>query len=376
MNELLARACDVFVAPSVERRAAPAAVRAPRPVTSIAVLGPSADAAALAMVMARRLRREAGTRVAIVASWEASVARRHAPAAAAAAPEEHAADADRAGPAGGVALPAANALARRLVARAIPARATGRLVRLSLPADPSLCIATLARARAASEDAAIVTLLRGPLADWMLAVLAEHDRVLVHLPAQAPRELDAARHVRPRRGGDPGDAGALDARAAQPCADRPRTSPGAAGANARRGGRAMTAQAGERGQAAVLLLGVMLAVCTATLAWAALGSGRVAEGGAQKAADLAALAGARTMHANYPRVFAPAVIAGRAEPVLHVTRRLRGAGEVAAERTARANGAAAVKVRFPDATASSSRCRSDVEVSGEVDVELGGGAAR
>lgn len=190
MNERLARACDVFVAPSVERRAAPAAVRAPRPVTSIAVLGPSADAAALATVMARRLRREAGTRVAIVASWEASVSRRHAPAAAAAAPEEHAADADRAGPAGGVALPAANALARRLVARAIPARATGRLVRLSLPVDPSLCIATLARTRAASEDAAIVTLLRGPLADWMLAVLAEHDRVLVHLPAQAARELE------------------------------------------------------------------------------------------------------------------------------------------------------------------------------------------
>ena len=80
----------------------------------------------------------------------------------------------------------------------------------------------------------------------------------------------------------------------------------------------------------------------------ARGVGRHGDG--QRAADLAALAGARTMHAAYERLFEPAFIGDVPNP-----RHLEKAvylemGREAAERTAQLNGAPDATVSFPDAS--------------------------
>ena len=105
----------------------------------------------------------------------------------------------------------------------------------------------------------------------------------------------------------------------------------------------------ESGQAAVLLVGVLLAVAVGAVVLGRVAQVATAQGHAQRAADLAALAGARAMLDAYPRLFEPAEIGGRPNP-----RRLTKAGylelgRVAALGIARRNGARAVRVRFPDA---------------------------
>src|SRR4051794_26277883 len=60
---------------------------------------------------------------------------------------------------------------------------------------------------------------------------------------------------------------------------------------------------GERGQAAVLLVGVLLAVVVGGLLLGIYAQAVGARGDQQRAADLAALAGARAMRSAYPRVF-------------------------------------------------------------------------
>jgi soluble lytic murein transglycosylase-like protein len=106
---------------------------------------------------------------------------------------------------------------------------------------------------------------------------------------------------------------------------------------------------GSRGQASVLLVGGLAAVLVGVLVLGAVARGVAREAAAQRAADLAALAGARAMHAAYPRLFEPATAgAGRPNP-LHLDRdRYLGLARAAAERVARANGADAAAVRFPD----------------------------
>jgi hypothetical protein len=80
----------------------------------------------------------------------------------------------------------------------------------------------------------------------------------------------------------------------------------------------------------------------------AVARGVAREAGAQRAADLAALAGARAMYEANPRLFEPAVVDGRANP-RHLSREAYLAlARAAAERVARANGAAGAKVGFPD----------------------------
>ena len=105
----------------------------------------------------------------------------------------------------------------------------------------------------------------------------------------------------------------------------------------------------SRGQASVLLVGGLAAVLVGVLILGAVARGVAREAGAQRAADLAALAGARAMHGAYPRLFEPAVVDGAPNP-RHLSRDAYLAlAHQAAERVGRANGVDAVTIRFPDA---------------------------
>jgi hypothetical protein len=103
------------------------------------------------------------------------------------------------------------------------------------------------------------------------------------------------------------------------------------------------------GQASLLLVGGLAAVLVGALVLGAVARGVAREAGAQRAADLAALAGARAMHGAYPRLFEPAVVHGAPNP-RHLTRDAYLAlAQEAAERVGAANAADAVAVSFPDA---------------------------
>ena len=109
---------------------------------------------------------------------------------------------------------------------------------------------------------------------------------------------------------------------------------------------------GETGQAAVLLVGVLVAVLLGALVLGGVARGVGGRHAAQqRAADLAALAGARAMHAAYPRLFEPALIDGRANPRHLTPAAYLALARAAARETARRNGAQRSAVRFPDADA-------------------------
>jgi hypothetical protein len=114
-------------------------------------------------------------------------------------------------------------------------------------------------------------------------------------------------------------------------------------------GAAAPRLAAAHGQASVLLVGGLAAVLVGVLVLGTVARGVAREAGAQRAADLAALAGARTMYEAYPRLFEPAVIEGRPNP-RHLDRdRYLALARAAAERVAAANGADAAAIGFPDA---------------------------
>jgi soluble lytic murein transglycosylase-like protein len=98
----------------------------------------------------------------------------------------------------------------------------------------------------------------------------------------------------------------------------------------------------------VLLVGGLAAVLVGALMLGAVARGVAREAGAQRAADLGALAGARAMYSAYPRLFEPAVIDGRPNPRHLGWDAYVALARAAADRVARANGADAVTVRFPD----------------------------
>jgi soluble lytic murein transglycosylase-like protein len=124
---------------------------------------------------------------------------------------------------------------------------------------------------------------------------------------------------------------------------------------------------GNRGQASLLLVAGLAAVLVGALILGAVARGVAREAGAQRAADLGALAGARAMDGAYPRLFEPALIDGRPNP-RHLGRDAYLAlARAAADRVARANGADAVTVRFPDgATFAPVRIRVGVRDAFEV----------
>jgi hypothetical protein len=105
---------------------------------------------------------------------------------------------------------------------------------------------------------------------------------------------------------------------------------------------------GEAGQVAVGLVGGLAAVLVGVVVLGLVARGAGAQDAAQRAADLAALAGARAMHAAYPRLFEPAVIDGLANPAHLEKASYLELGERTAVRVAAANGAPAAAVRFPD----------------------------
>jgi soluble lytic murein transglycosylase-like protein len=118
---------------------------------------------------------------------------------------------------------------------------------------------------------------------------------------------------------------------------------------------------GEGGQVLVGLVGGLVAVVLGVFMLGAVARGVGRENAAQRAADLGALAGARAMHELYPRLFAPAVIDGRLNPAHLEKAAYLAAGRAAADRVARANGASAAAVAFPDSeTFAPVRVRVDV----------------
>jgi soluble lytic murein transglycosylase-like protein len=113
-------------------------------------------------------------------------------------------------------------------------------------------------------------------------------------------------------------------------------------------GAAARIMRGSPGQASVLLVGGLAAVLVGVLILGAVARGVAREAAAQRAADLGALAGARAMHDAYPRLFEPALVEGRPNP-RHIDRdRYLALARDTAERVARANGADAAAVGFPD----------------------------
>jgi Transglycosylase SLT domain/D-alanyl-D-alanine carboxypeptidase len=133
----------------------------------------------------------------------------------------------------------------------------------------------------------------------------------------------------------------------------------------------------ERGQASLLLLGVVAALLAGTLILFGFGQALGARGKHQRAADLAAVSAAQVMRRHYPRLFEPAVLAGGVPNPRHLSSAaFLSLARDAALRGARRNGAATarVTVTFPDAGFAPSRVT--VEVRGEAEVRAGPGDRR
>ncbi len=151
MNELLARAGSLFLAPATP--AAPTASVAPPVADLVVVLAAPRDLAAVAGAVAAGLRRPCGARTAVVCRpgepWPAC-------------------------PAG----MAATALARRLAARDIAATAAGSLCRVALAEDPEASVPEAWRLTAAAAGSPVVVALAGrhPGFDGLLA---QADRLLL-----------------------------------------------------------------------------------------------------------------------------------------------------------------------------------------------------
>ena len=134
---------------------------------------------------------------------------------------------------------------------------------------------------------------------------------------------------------------------------------------------------GERGQATLLLLGVVAVVIAGSLVMGAFGQALGSKGRHQRAADLAAMSAARVMRTAYPRLFEPAWL----RPGVHNPRHLPLArylalGKAAAVRAAQRNGVRlhARDVRYPGGSFAPTRVR--VALRGVAEVRLPGSARR
>lgn len=129
----------------------------------------------------------------------------------------------------------------------------------------------------------------------------------------------------------------------------------------------------QRGQAGLLVLGVVACLLLGALVFTALGQALGGKGRHQRAADLAAMSAARVMRTAYPRLFEPAFLEpGVANPRHLPERRYRALGKAAAVRAAQRNGVplAAEGVTYPDPGFGPTRVR--VAVSGATAVRVPG----
>jgi hypothetical protein len=177
---LLSRAGSFFVEPAAPSARAAAA---PTPAVDLAVVvaAPS-HARAAAGGVAAALRRAAGARTAVVCrnEWPDSPDIRAA--------GDEASDRlkfrDTAAPAGGgLALPAAARLARRLAARGIAASAAGALCHVVLPPAPDAAVREAWRVMAAAADAPVVVTVT-TRTDELDAFLAQADRLYLATDAE------------------------------------------------------------------------------------------------------------------------------------------------------------------------------------------------
>jgi hypothetical protein len=169
MTAVLTQLRDLFIAPSEPAPAVQVAERA-APATIAVLCAPSAAATAgvgVALVAARR----AGAACAVVCRWSGSNA--------------------AAGPAESLAVPAARRLASRLSSRGLDARARGRLVTVTLPAEAVAARAAAERAAAAAGDTPVVVVLAGPRTPEFDPLLAAQDRLVVVPPPDAAEGLEA-----------------------------------------------------------------------------------------------------------------------------------------------------------------------------------------
>ncbi len=259
---------------------------------------------------------------------------------------------------------------RELGARYTAAAARGHLVQLSLAGDDGLD--RVAELLAARPPASLVIvhvaerLWSKALDDRRLSARAgllqadlPSDRALVAL---AVREL----HERGLRAKVAGRAlGRVAARRALAGIE-----PG--GATSRRASRwAMSLMpargpgGGERGQALVTVLGAAVALIFAALVLTAIGGAVTGKARVQRAADLAALSGARSMRDDFDRLFAPARLASGTPNPAHLTKaQYLARAKAAALDAARRNGVSEerVAISFPDAESFSPlRVRARIE---------------
>ncbi len=131
---------------------------------------------------------------------------------------------------------------------------------------------------------------------------------------------------------------------------------------------------GERGQAALLFLGVLAALLAGTLVLFGFGQALGMRGKHQRAADLAAVSAAQVMRDNYARLFEPPFLrAGVPNPRHLSTPAYLALARATAHRGARRNGAgsAQVGVAFPGAGFAPTRITVSLRGSGDVRVAAG-----
>ena len=253
------------------------------------------------------------------------------------------------------AAPAARRLADTLGRRGLEgATASGRLARLRLPLPEDEASVAAQRALAAASGVPAVLVVAGPRTAAFDELLAEQDRVVVVTSGADPELAEVAlaslagrrcrRRLQARAGSCGRSAGGgrrrLDAGAAN------RVASGDSGDVVSE--RAVERPRSQHGQALVLLVGAMMALLAGALVLGGIASGLGARVDRQGAADLAALAAARRMRNDYVRLFEPPFLGGRRNPAHLELPAYLATARGAAERTARSNGAADVRVTFPD----------------------------
>src|SRR5919202_3719784 len=105
----------------------------------------------------------------------------------------------------------------------------------------------------------------------------------------------------------------------------------------------------EDGQALLLGVGMLVAVLLGAIVLGGVARAVSVRGERQRAADLAALAGARALREAYPRVFAPPLVDGRPNPEHLERAEYVALGRRIALETARRNGTHDFDVSFPGA---------------------------